>query len=148
MLAKNEYDDLSTSEHIDLSATIRSVKHFFEHDLRLIQLSAHKTIVSITSPVIDGMPKTPSTVNRVELAIINRIYAKNLVNEVYNAMHACSPIGFNILMKRYGAKYTDDKTRIMSHLSNTQYYREKKIALIDFAIAFKDTLDLISYNKN
>ncbi len=93
---------------------------------------------------MDGMPKAPIKANSADEPIIKRLDAKALVQATYDAINACSADSRYILTKAYIRRHGDTTIYIEMHMSRTRYFVHKQEALIEFAFAMQNTLDLIA----
>lgn len=123
---------------IDERATARNVKVFFDRDLdRLLRLADEQTSF-FRSPNLDGMPKSPSTINGQEKAAIKYITsdaakAKSILKDVDTAINHCSNTNQIILFYRYIKCYPDWKVAQKIKYSTTRYNELKNVALVEFA---------------
>ena len=89
---------------------------------------------SLQSPQYDGMPKSPSTDNHVEGAIVNHVYATTWVAKVKWTLSVLANERYAHILQLAYINHLDD-TAIMERigLEKSRYYEVKRDALIAFA---------------
>ena len=123
---------------LDEQATARNVKNFFDKDFdRLLRLADEQTSF-FRSPNYDGMPKSPSTINRQEESAIKYVTsdttkAKSILKDVDIAINHCSNMNQIILFYRYIKCLSDLQVAQKIGYGATRYNELKTVALIEFA---------------
>lgn len=90
----------------------------------------------LQSPNMDGMPRTPSALNKTDLTIIGNIDAAawlNCCNSIISDMSMSSERYHKILKLRYECGMEDKDVMKKLHLEKSQYYEERRDALVAFA---------------
>lgn len=152
-------DDLETLfPEIDPVKTARTVATFFRWKLpKYERMAGYSVRTSLHSPVIDGMPKSPSFNNSAEDAIVEEMarkrveWAQRLTASVPVAISQCSVHSQRILIGRFIQHQSDLHIwQDVLHCDRSEYYRKRQFALNEFADTFqaqKTFYDLHEYKN-
>lgn len=147
-----EIEELPFFPEIDDDETVKKVRQFFIHKIpRFQRLSGWQLKDSLRSPVYDGMPKSHSSRNGAEAAILNDLErleedgGTNLVNAgriimaTVQAVRKCDTDAQYILIGTYSLHQS--QTYIMQHIGfeESQYRVTKRNAHLQFADYFSRT---------
>lgn len=119
---------------VDVDATIKNVKHFFEVDYPAAKRRARRRLSAISSPSFDGMPKGTPVGNLMENKLVNRAYCRQVVSAVPLTIKDCSRWSRIILDTLYTDGHSDDYCIAELPFSDSWYYKKlKPKAFIEFA---------------
>lgn len=121
----------------DDSATVNNVRAFLAGHWRRT-LRAGKSISSLQSPRMDGMPRSSSSVNRVDDNIIKQADIALEVSSTVHAIHCLDSKSEFILSKLYLADPAWTNTEIMQAMGyeESRYRDLKRLAFLMFAEAY------------
>lgn len=132
---------------IDEKATEENVKKFLGREYPRMKRIAGQDNTGISSPSFDGMPKGRNAGNSVERRLVQSIYARQVVQAVGNAIHACDAFSCKVLTLLYIEGRSDTETYLEIGYQKRNYYqRIKPRALLEFAEAYM--LDDLKIYKN
>ena len=132
---------------IDEKATEENVKKFLGREYPRMKRIAGQDNMGISSPSFDGMPKGRNAGNSVERRLVQSIYAKQVVQAVGSAIHACDAFSCKVLTMLYIEGRSDTETYLEIGYQKRNYYqRIKPRALLEFAEAYM--LDDLKIYKN
>ena len=119
---------------IDHDKTIENAKEVlgnYWHHKRLAQ----RTKIALRSPVMDGMPKSPSYGNNAEEKVISHADELYYIACCEGAIESLDSANHRLILTSsyLTQRYTDQQIMDKLFLSKAQYYRTKREALIAFA---------------
>ena len=122
---------------IDEKKTVQNVIHFLNgHRVRVLR--AGRSITSLQSPQMDGMPKAPSSDNNADNRIVERASAAQEVDETIRAINCLDEKSKRILTELYLLPNPLYNWQIASEIgySDTRYKEIKNQAYLWFAEAY------------
>jgi ArpU family phage transcriptional regulator len=97
---------------------------------------SRRSAVALKSPGLDGMPKSPSKQNHAEDGILDKVSAETWVNRVkyvIEDMQMTNHRASQILQFLYMQGLPDTVAMERLGIEHTQYYEDRKDALVTFA---------------
>lgn len=123
---------------IDEKKTIKNVVHFLSgHKVRVLR--AGRSISSLQSPRLDGMPKSPSKKNTAGGRLAESAQAQQEVDETVRAV-SCLDSNSRLIIERLfidEAPWTNTDVARELNFERTKYNRLKRWALLSFAEAYR-----------
>lgn len=124
---------------IDTEKTANNVRRFLKEDYPRLCRQAGENQSFIKSVVYNGMPKSPSHGNPVEMKITSCLWAQEALRAVYRALEFCSRDSRIIISERYGNHKTAWEAAQMLGYEKTRYHERQNQSYIEFADAFEST---------
>lgn len=119
---------------VDVDQTIKNVKHFLDVEYPAAKRRAKRSISTISSPSMDGMPKGTPAGNIMENKLVNRAYCRQVAAAVPLVIKECSRWSRYILKLLYLEGYDDTYCIANLPYSDNWYYKKlKPRALMEFA---------------
>ncbi|KRK48174.1 ArpU family phage packaging/lysis transcriptional regulator [Secundilactobacillus kimchicus] len=128
---------------LDEEATLEKAKALLG-DYVLLHRIERRDVISLRSPSMDGMPKSPNFKNTAENSLIEHSSATVVCTEIRHAIDALEREEYRYILKRkFLTEFPDKDDLIMDHIgySKTQYTKIKKDAIIAFAFQFPPQLE-------
>ena len=122
---------------IDIDQTLENVTRFLDgHKMRVLR--AGKSLNTLQSTSLDGMPKTPSYKNIADNRIIERANAAYEVEETYIAVNRLDIKSQTIIKRLWLDRDTKQNWQVSHELNygSTRYGELKRKALVAFAEAY------------
>lgn len=126
-------------KHIDVKATMERVINFFRKypHLKRIARRAQINNTGISSPSFDGMPKGTNNGNSVERRLVQSIYARQVVEEVPQAISCCDTISQKVIKGLFFEGMSNQEVYESIGYEKSQYNEKiKPRALLQFAEAY------------
>lgn len=135
---------------IDEAETIKNVKNFFEVTIPRICRIAHISVGSLQSPQITDIPHGESNNHSLEDQIVKSIDYKQELLDVMDAVAYCSKFCRKIILDKYIQDEIVSDNYLISDLpfSETQFFKYKKQAYLEFADAYQQICDLHTYKES
>lgn len=122
---------------VDTIATSANVRKFFKQDYQRLMRVAGVGNSFIKSPVITDEPKAPSFGNNLEERIVKRVYAKETLERVGEALNTLRDESKKILVSVYVDDLNSWEICELLGCEKAQYQLKKRKAENEFADAFE-----------
>lgn len=123
---------------IDEKASIQQARNLLKKYRRFSRVAGVK-LTDISSPKLDGMPKTKSYGNQVEERLVKHLDAEKVTADINIAMKSLNETSFKVLYYSYcsNSKFTYYQIAPKIGYSGESIDYLKRIALLEFAESYK-----------
>lgn len=132
---------------LNVEETQNKVRNFLENEFPRYVLKSGFSMVDVQSPNFSLAPQGSHFGNSVESKMIDHLNSPHIVESVLDAINRCPHFEKIILTKCYVQELEESQIMAQIPMGRTKYYQTKSKALLLFADAFENTIDLHVYLK-